>query len=48
MFDSLADEIKRDDNSTSTQIERWIRYAVVVLLSIALFGGAYVGIRFLE
>ena len=48
MFNSLDDEIKRDDEATSTPRERWLLYAVVLTVSIVLFGGLYTGIRFLE
>lgn len=48
MFNSLDEEIMRDDQETSTPRERWLRYVVVLLVSIALFGSLYVGIRFLE
>ena len=48
MFDSLDEKIKRDDSAISTPHERWLRYAIVLMLSFALFGGLYFGIRFLE
>jgi hypothetical protein len=48
MFNSLDDEIERDDQATSTPRERWLRNALVVLASIVLFGSLYAGIRFLE
>ena len=47
MFNSLDDEIKRDDQKTSTPRERYLRYAAVLLASIILFGSLYAGIRFL-
>jgi hypothetical protein len=47
MFNSLDEEIKRDDQATSTPRERCLRYAAVLLVSIALFGSLYAGIRFL-
>ena len=48
MFNSLEDELKRDEQATSTRTQRWLRYATVLLASIILFGGLYAGIRFLE
>jgi hypothetical protein len=48
MFNSLDDEIERDDQATSTPRERWLRNAAVVLASIVLFGTLYAGIWFLE
>jgi hypothetical protein len=48
MFNSLDDEMKRDDQATSTPRERWLLYATVLLISVVLFSGLYAGIRFLE
>ena len=48
MFNSLDEEIKRDDQATSTSRERWLRYTAVLVISVVLFGGLYAGIRFLE
>jgi hypothetical protein len=48
MFNSLDDEIKRDVEATSTPRQRYVRVLTVLLVSIVLFGGFYVGIRFLE
>jgi hypothetical protein len=48
MFNSLDEELKRDDQETSTPRERWLRYAAVLLVSMVLFGGLYAGIHFLE
>jgi hypothetical protein len=48
VFNSLDEEIKRDDQATSTSQERWLRYMAVVLVSVVLFGGLCAGIRFLE
>jgi len=47
MFDSLDDEIRRDEQAASTPRQRWFLYATVLLASIILFGGLYAGIRFL-
>jgi hypothetical protein len=48
MFDSLADRIKQDDGSPAKTSERFIRYAVVVLVSVLLFGGLYMVVQHLE
>jgi hypothetical protein len=45
MFSSLDEEIRRDDQATTTPRERWLYYAAVLLVSIVLFGGLYAGIR---
>ena len=48
MFDSLADRIREDDHQTTSNTERYLRYALVVVIAIALFGGLYFGIKYLE
>ena len=48
MFDSLDDQMKRDLEKESTKSERMIRYAVVAVASIVLFGSLYLGVRFLD
>ena len=48
MFNSLDDEIQRDDQATTTARERWLRYAAVLLVTLALFGSLYAGIKFLD
>jgi hypothetical protein len=48
MFTSLEEEIKRDDQATSTPRERRLFYAVVLLVSAILFSGLYAGIKYLE
>ena len=48
MFDSLADRIKEDEHKEVNQTERIIRWVIVAVLSILLFGGLYMGVRMLE
>jgi Ni,Fe-hydrogenase I cytochrome b subunit len=48
MFDSLADRIREDEHKEVNQTERIIRWVVVAVLSILVFGGLYMGIRMLE
>ena len=48
MFDSLADRIKEDEHREVNQTERIIRWVVVGILSILLFGGLYFGVRMLQ
>jgi len=48
MFDSLSDRIKADDHIEVNNTERMIRWAVVIVLSVLLFGGLYFGVRMLE
>ena len=48
VFNTLDDEIKRDDQATSTPRDRRLFYAVVLLVSVILFSGLYAGIKYLE
>jgi len=49
MFDTLADRIKQDDGpAVKTSDERLVRFAVVVLVSVLLFGGLYMVVQHLE
>ncbi len=48
MFDSLADRIREDEHKDVTTTERTIRYLVVAIVAVLLFGGLYYGIRMLE
>ena len=48
MFDSLADRIREDEHKSVTNTERYLRWAVVAVISVVLFGGLYMGIRLLE
>jgi hypothetical protein len=48
MFDSLADRIKQDEGPPAKFSERIIRYAVVVIVAIVLFGGLYMVVQHLE
>lgn len=48
MFDSLDDQMKRDDAREVSSTERWLRYAAVAVVSILVFGGLYLGVRLLD
>jgi hypothetical protein len=48
MFDSLADRIKQDEGPPAKVSERILRYAVVVIVAIVLFGGLYMVVQHLE
>ena len=48
MFNSLEDELKRDEQRTSTPTQRWLLYLTVLVSTIILFGGLYAGIRYFE
>jgi hypothetical protein len=44
MFDSLADRIREDEQETASQ--RYIKWAAIVVISIALFGGLILGVQY--
>jgi hypothetical protein len=46
MFDSLADRIRADEAVNKT--ERFLRWTLVAVVSAVLFGGLYMGVRYLE
>ena len=48
MFDSLSDRIKQDEHASVNKTERYLRWALVAIVSLVLFGGLYIGVRFLE
>lgn len=48
MFDSLADRIKQDDDQAVSSSERYIKWAVVAVISTLLFGGLYFGVQYLN
>jgi hypothetical protein len=48
MFETLDDRMKQDDKETSTPKERMLKWVLVGIVSIILFGGLYMGVRLLE
>jgi hypothetical protein len=48
MFDSLADRIREDERNEENNTQRYLRWAAVVVLSIVLFGGLYLGVRLMQ
>jgi hypothetical protein len=48
MFDSLADRIKQDEGPPARLSERIVRYAVVIVVAIVLFGGLYMVVQHME
>ena len=41
MFESLDEQIKLDEHKASSNSERMIRWALIVLVSVIVFGGVY-------
>ena len=48
MFDSLDDQMKKDEREAVSNKERFMRYALVAVISIGLFGGLIMAVRMLE
>ena len=46
MFDSLDDQLKKDEQNSTTPGERYMRYAIVAVASVVLFGGLIFGVRY--
>jgi hypothetical protein len=47
MFNSLDEQMERDDATSSTSRERWISYGTIAIVSILVFGGLYASILLL-
>jgi hypothetical protein len=41
MFESLDEQIKLDEHKASSNNERMVRWALIVLVSVVVFGGVY-------
>ena len=48
MFESLADQMKHDEQQQDSTAEHFLRWAAVAVLSVVLFGGLYFGILLLN
>jgi hypothetical protein len=48
MFESLSDRIKADEQQEVSNSERYIRYLLVLVLSVVVFGGLYLGVQLLD
>jgi hypothetical protein len=48
MFDSLSDQMKHDLDEQTPKLHRIIEYVIVAVASVVIFGGLYMGIRFLQ
>jgi hypothetical protein len=47
MFDSLDEQMKKDEDRETSPRERMMKYALYVAAAIAVFGGLYYGMHFL-
>ena len=48
MFDSLDERMKADERAETSTTERLIKWGLVAIGSVLLFGGLYYGVRFVE
>ena len=48
MFDSLDEQMKHDEQETTSNKERILRWVMVAIVSILVFGGLYFGVRLVE
>lgn len=48
MFESLDEQIKHDLQAQSTKKQRVLLWLAVAVASVILFGGLYMGVRFIE
>jgi lipid-A-disaccharide synthase-like uncharacterized protein len=48
VFDSLSDRMKQDEQLEVNKLERFLRWGLVALLSVMLFGGLYMVVQRLE
>lgn len=48
MFDSLDEQIKLDEHKAVSGTERMVRWLLVALVTLIIFGGLYFGIHLLQ
>lgn len=48
MFESLDEQIKVDEHKAVSNRERLIRWALIVLVSVIVFGGLYLGVHMMQ
>jgi len=48
MFDSLSDRIRQDEQIGVNKLERFLRWGLVAIISLTLFGGLYLVVQHLE
>ena len=48
MFESLDEQIRLDEHKATSNIERILRWALIVLLSVIVFGGLYFGVHLMQ
>jgi hypothetical protein len=48
MFDSLADQMKKDEHQAVSATERMMKIIATVVIAVVVFGGLYFVVRVLE
>jgi hypothetical protein len=48
MFDSLDEQIKKDEDRVSTSGQRMMRYALYVIAAAVVFGGLILGVHMMQ
>ncbi len=48
MFDSLDEQIKRDEDRVSSGKERMVRWAIVLIAAVVVFGGLILGVHYMS
>jgi hypothetical protein len=48
MFDNLDEQIAKAEATNSTQAQRVIRYLMIAVVSVLVFGGLFLGVWLLE
>ena len=48
MFDSLEEQIKRDDQKEISPAERVMHWVAIAVVSVLVFGGLILGIKMLD
>ena len=48
MFDSLDEQMKRDDDKIHSNKERIMMYALYLVAAIVVFGGLYLGVHYMS
>ncbi len=48
MFESLDDRMKHDDQEVTSTKERVLKWLVVAVVSVIVFGGLVIGVRMME
>ncbi len=47
MFDSLDEQIQKDENRNTSSAQRMMRYAIYVVAAAVVFGGLILGVHLL-